>query len=230
MAVGKDKSKGRTSSQQVIDPIQQQFLTQLYQGAGNVFERVNPQLMDAAQSAGQQAFGAGQQFLGAQQGIAQGTNPFIQNLLQRSSGENPYLQQQVNALGTDIGRFTQEALQGVGSGFASANQFGGNRQGLAEGQAIGRGLEEFQQGAAALRSNDLAQQTAAAGQAAMLQSQAATQGMAGAGQLFNLGLSPFLGQFAGLQQFGGILGDPTVLTSSTGRTDSSGFKIGIPEE
>ncbi len=216
------KSKGRTSAQDstYVDPNQQRFLNQVYNAGSNIFGRIQPQLNEASGLAGQEAQGINREMTGVQRQIAGGSNPFIQTLLQRSQQENPYLQGQVDALGTDIQRFTTEAMQGVGQGFAGAGQFGGGRQGLAEGQAIGRGLEEFQQGAANLRGGDLQNQLAAAQAGGALQLDASQAGQLGASNQFDLGIAPLLSQFGAAKELAGLIGDPTVIGSGT-RTDKT---------
>lgn len=227
MSFGGGSEKSSSSSRQFIAPFQQQALQRLFNDAEGVFNQTQPGLQERSQQVGNRTFSQGARNLNQITGIAEGSNPFIQNLLARSQGENPFLQGQVDALGRDIGRFATEQLQDVGQGFVSAGQFGGSRQGLAEGQTIGRALDEFSQGAGALRSQDLERQTQAATQAANLQLGAGQAGLAGAEQLFNLGLSPFLGQFAGLNALSGILGDPTVLTQTQSKGKGSNFSIGL---
>lgn len=235
MSVGGGKSsqssRSASESRSFVAPFQQQFLTNMLGQAQQTFERINPALQGAAEGVGQEAQNVNRELVGRQRQIAGGSNPFIQNLLQRTGGANPFLQQQVDALGTDIGRFAQEQLQGVGSGFATANQFGSSRQGLAEGQVIGRALEEFQQGAAGLRADDLVNQQQAAIAGAGLQLDASQAGQAGAAQLFELGLAPLLSQFGALESFAGLIGDPTVLaesaSSSRGKGSSTSFNVGV---
>lgn len=204
---GSSKSKSSSSSQQssFVDPNQQKFLEQIFGGAADTFQNVNPGLGQAATQLGAQLGGR--------------SEGFLDSLQQQASGGNPFVGQQVDALGADIGRFLQtQALPGIGQGFATANQFGGGRQGLAEGQAITGALSEFASGAADIRSRGFGQQTQAA--------------LGGLGQLqdqFNLGLSPFLAQFAGLDAFADLIGDPTVLQqgTSTSSASSSSFNLGF---
>lgn len=231
MSVGKSQSKSRSSSsgQSFVDPAQAAFLTQLFEQGAETLAEVNPALRGTATEAGAEAVGSARGFLGGTRDIASGANPFIASLLSRATGDNPIVGEQIGALGTDISRFVQENLQGVGSGFALANQFGGSRQGLAEGTAIGRGVEEFASGAADIRASDLRDRVGAAGAGAGLQLDASTAGLAGSGALFDLSMAPFLAQFGGLERFAGLLGDPTVLseTASSGKGRSGGFSFGL---
>ncbi len=233
MSVGgsKNKSSSRSESRTFISPAQQQALAQLYGEALDVNQQITPGLQDRLSRSGN-IFNQGAAGVQALTGISRGENPFIQNLMARSQMSNPFLDEQVAGIGRDIGRFTTEQLQGIGSGFVSAGQFGGSRQGLAEGQAIGRGIEEFAQQAANLRAGDLDRQLQAAETGAGLQLEAGIAGPVAAQQLFNLGIAPSLAQFAGLQQLAGLLGDPTVLSESESRSKGkgAGFNVGIPSK
>ena len=220
--LGKSSSKANSSAQSssFVDPTQAGYLSGLYGAGQQTFNNVAAQLPGAAQASGAEAQGINREATGVQRQIAGGSNPFIQSLLARSTQENPYLQGQVNSLGADIGRFTQEQLQGVGTGFATNNQFGSGRQGLAEGTAIGRGIEEFQQGATNLRAGDLQNQAGAATAGAGLQLDASQAAQLGSTNTFELGLAPLLAQFGALESFASILGDPTVLGSSSSEGSS----------
>lgn len=231
MSVGgnKSKSSSRSNSRQFIAPAQQQALAQLYGQAQDVNQQVQPELQAQIDRSGGRIFNQGAAAVQGLTGISRGTNPFIQNLMARSQMANPYLDQQIGGLARDIGRFTTEQVQGIGQGFVSAGQFGGSRQGLAEGQAIGRSIDEFAQQAANLRGGDLDRQLQAAQAGAGLQLQAGVAGVPAAQQLFNLGISPALAQFASLQQVAGLLGDPTVLSESesVSKGKGAGFNVGI---
>lgn len=224
--IGKDKSSSESQQSTFVDPAQQAFLNNVRGQGQQTFNRVNPQLQGAAERGGQEARNVNRELTGRQRQIAGGSNPFIQNLLQRTSGDNPFLQSQVDALGVDVSRFTGEAIGQIGQGFASANQFGGSRQGLAEGVAIGRGAEEFAQGAAQLRGDDLLNQTAAATAGAGLQLDASIAGQAGAAAQFELAIAPLLAQFGGVEALSGIIGDPTVIGSGTSSSKSLSLQAG----
>ena len=155
-----------------------------------------------------QAFGRGAtelrgQDIGRQLGAAQALGGL----------EQQGIQQQLQA-GAQLGQF---GLGGLGAlGQQQQIQQGGQQLGLA-GQQIQLG----QQGLG------------------FQQQQLAQQGLLGAGQLglgglgalqgqFNLGLSPFQGQFQPLQNLAGIIGQPTVLTQGTSQSTggASGFNFG----
>jgi hypothetical protein len=207
-----------------IAPGQNPYLQSLYGNASGLAQQVQPQVAQQGAELGAQLGGIGQQQLENLGGIAGGSNPFMQALLARSQGSNPYINQQIASYGNDIARQLQSnILPQIGQGFATANQFGGGRQGLAEGLAIQESMRQFGQGAQNLRSDAYAQGAGAAGTA--LQAQlGASRGALGAlpGQ-FELGMAGPMAGFLPMQQLGGLLGDPTVL--SQGSAIGGGFDL-----
>jgi hypothetical protein len=140
----------------------------------------------------------------------------MQNLAQRASGQNPYMQSQIDQLGSDLGSFYREQINpALTSGGIQAGGLGGARQGIAQGMAADQVGDQFRQGASQLRFQDVAQQQMAANQ--FLQNQMQMSPYALMGQLMGVG--------------------PTVLTdawnmnegssSSTGSGSSSGWNFGI---
>ena len=143
--------------------------------------------------------------------------------------------------------------QDIGRRLGAAQALGGLEQGGIQQQLQAGGLlgqfglgglvavgqqQQIQQGGQQL---GLAGQQIQLGQQGLgfQQQQLAQQGLLGAGQLglgglgalqgqFNLGLSPFQGQFQPLQNLAGIIGQPTVLTQGTSQSTggASGFNFG----
>ncbi len=254
-------SESQQTSRDYIDPGSLQTLRFLQnQGMGLAGAQLGNIGQDASRLAGQLG-GLGQGFLGqlgqgalgnlaSQQSLAQSVNQAISGqgpgadfLQQRLSQQNPFLNQQIAALGQDIGQAFQESiLPGIRRNAVSVGGLGGGRQGVAEGLAAEGVTRQFAQQAANLRASDLAQRQIAAAQlaqnalaggqlagAGVGQQLAASQaGLAALPGQFDLGLSPYAAQFAPLQALAGVVGAPTVLNTSQGTTRSSGrsFQFG----
>jgi hypothetical protein len=180
---------------------------------------------------GQQAGGGiGQDAANLSQGLLGGlgpyanaaTNPAFQNLLQRAQGGSPYLGQQIQGLGADIGQFfNQQILPGIQSQYGMGGTLGGSRQSIAQGMASQDALRQFTQGATNLRQADYSQGLQAAGMLGNL----GQQQIGNLGNLYNLGMSPYQAQFAPWQALSGIIGSPAVLGGggSSRMTDQSGI-------
>jgi hypothetical protein len=180
---------------------------------------------------GQQAGGGiGQDAANLSQGLLGGlgpyanaaTNPAFQNLLQRAQGGSPYLGQQIQGLGADIGQFfNQQILPGIQGQYGTGGTLGGSRQSIAQGMASQDALRMFSQGATNLRQADYGQGLQAAGYLGDL----GQQQIGNLGNLYNLGMSPYQAQFAPWQALSGIIGGPAVLGGGgTSRmTDQSGI-------
>ena len=214
-------------------------------GAGAVAQQqagqlggIGQDLLGRLQGGAQGQGGLAGQLAGAVGGVVQGGAAGTEFLQQRLREGNPFLNEQISQLGQDIGtEFRESILPGIRRGATQIGALGGGRQGVAEGLAAQGAQRSFAQQAANLRFSDLGVRQAAAGQ---LQ-QAALQGgqLAGAGigqqlaasqagigalpGLFNLGQSPFGAAFGPLQEFAGLLGGPTVL--STGTSESRGSSL-----
>ncbi len=260
---GRTKSRSQQSAstfsqaRSFVDPSQQPFLNFLRgQGAGLAQQQLGAGGPgDVGQRLGQQLGGVGTRLLdqlqlgaggqlssqqlqqqAANQAI-QGIGPGADFLSQRVSGDNPFLNQQIQALGQDIGQqFREQVLPGIRGSAVQVGALGGGRAQIAEGLAAQRSQQTFGSLAAGLRQQDLAQQQQAAfglqqgalqggalaGQGVAQQGQFAEAGLGNLGGLFNLGLAPFGAQFQPLQAFGGLLGGPTVLNQATARSTSQG--------
>jgi len=134
----------------------------------------------------------------------------------RLSGDNDLLNQQVDALGSDLGRFLREELNPVIRGSAVAGgALGGGRQGVAEGLAAEGVAREFTRGATELRSADIARRDQAALGLLQLTGQNSATALSSLSQLAQLGSgTEALAPYAALSD---ILGGPTVLTESFGQ-------------
>lgn len=257
---------GRSTSQQssagstFIDPSQQGFLDFIRnQGQGIAQQQLGAGgIGDVAFQQSGQLGGAGQGFLGnLQQGAAgqlggqqlqnqaaqqaiQGGGPggdFLQGAIAQG---NPFLNQQVQALGQQIGQqFQEQVLPGIRRNATSVGGLGGGRQGVAEGiagrgsqqafanQAANLGFQNFGQqlGAAGQLQQNALQGGQLAGQGVSQQLGSATAGLGSLGGLFNLGLAPFGAQFQPLQQQAGLVGGPTVLSEQQSQGQSSAFNV-----
>ena len=221
MSFGGSASQSSSSGRSFVDRNQQPFLQDL---------REQGQALANQQAAplAEQAFGL-QGSLGAQgnqlgqslAGQASGQNPFVGGLQQLGNAQNPFLDQQIAGLGGDLQRFLGQSLGQIGQGFASANQFGGSRQGLAEGSAITGAINEFGQQSANLRGDDLTRQAQALQAGGQLQQGAALGGLSQLQGRFNLGTSAFGAQFQPLLAQQQLVGDPTVLNRSTSSSQSA---------
>lgn len=208
-----------------------QFAQQQSEQLGAAGQGFLGRLQGGAQGQG----GLAGQLAGAVGGVVQGGAAGTEFLQQRLREGNPFLNEQISQLGQDIGtEFRESILPGIRRGATQIGALGGGRQGVAEGLAAQGAQRSFAQQAANLRFSDLGVRQAAAGQ---LQ-QAALQGgqLAGAGigqqlaasqaglgalpGLFNLGQSPFGAAFGPLEQFAGLLGGPTVLSTGESRGSS----------
>ncbi len=157
---------------------------------------------------------------------AAGTSQATQGLaaMGQVGGGNPYLMQNMDALGAGINKQLGYANQGLSVGAVQSGGFGGGRQGVAQGMMIGEGLDAFQQGASSLL-NQSSQRSLDANQAlGGLQNQAAMGGMQGAGNIFEMGMNPLMAQWLPLQMQSGLLGGNIMDSSST--SSSSSFSAG----
>ena len=220
-------SSGSSDQKSRIDPKQKQFLTDLWYQAQNLNYLNTP--------GGAQEFTQGlvDQYLpGMQAGagefgnIASGQSAGQQQLAQNMTSESPWLQQQISNLGQDIGRnLGENILPQLRSGGVAAGAPGGSRSQIAAGLATQGAQQQFGQAATNLRAQDLMRQQ----QAAQLYTQnqlAGGQGAIQGGQaLYNMGMNPYMAQWLPLQQYGALLGNPTV--TSRGESDRISFGFGF---
>ncbi len=138
----------------------------------------------------------GQTMPGAQFGLSQ---------MQQFANPNSQLAQEqtanlANTVGTE---FNRAIMPSIRSGAGIGGNMGGSREALAKGVAAGDAARAISEGGTNFFAN-------AYNQAA----NAASQLPAMAGQVFNLGMTPFQAQWAPLQSLASILGGPTTLTKS----------------
>lgn len=149
------------------------------------------------------------------------SNPAFQNLLARSQGSNPYLDQQIEGLGRDAGRFlTQVGMPGIRNQYGDIG--GNSRLQLQTGQLRGDVFRDYLSAATNLRSNAYQQ----GGQAAAMLGGLSNDYLGNLSGLFNLGMSPWQAQWMPLQQFGNLVGSPTVLGGgATGQGPGLGYSL-----
>ena len=277
-SLSSSKSRSQSTQESFVDPAQGPFLQQLRGSAQQLAGQQQGQIGDlfglsqnllgqgtgllgglqgtqqGLGQFGQAGFGQGQAGIDALTGIAQGTNPAAQALQRQATGQNPFLQQQIEQLGGDITRQFERGIQATNVEAVGAGQLGGGRQGVAQGLLGESATRQFAQGTTALRNQDIQRQFDASSQLLQqqgfagaqlgglggqqgLQNQASQlQGLLGQGQLglgglgalqgqFNLGFSPFQAEFSPLQSLAGIIGGPTVL--STGQSTGQASSFGL---
>ena len=133
----------------------------------------------------------------------------------RLSGDNEVLQQQIDLMGEDLGKFfNEELLPGITSEAAGGGQLGGGRQGVAQGQAIDAVGEQFTRGVSQLRTGDIAARDAAAGTLAQTSIQGAMTAMQGIPALAGVAEMGFGAGMAPYERLAAIMGGPTTLTSA----------------
>ena len=141
---------------------------------------------------------------------------------QRLSGENPVLQEQIDLLGEDLGKFYEEQLlPGISAEAVGGGQLGGGRQGVAQGAAAQGVAGEFRRGASALRSADIAQRDQVAGMLESLGIDAAGTGLAAMPGLAGIAELGFGADMLPYMMLAQITGDPTVLNQSQGTSYGS---------
>lgn len=178
------------STSQVFGP-QAGPLGSLYNSAQNLAAQQLPLQSQVAGQVGSDLFNQGQ---GA-----------LNNLGQIASGDNPFLQGNIDQLSGTLNRNLQEQiLPSIESEAIGIGGFGGGRDQIAQGIAARGTQEAIAQGTSSLQNNAF-NQRAGASNAQLNQ----------LGGLFGLSQAPFQSQFAPLANLGGLLGSPTVLNQSS---------------
>lgn len=203
-----DSMSGGTSST-TQDIAFRELFAQLYGGAsgaaGTALARA-PELMETARS----LFTGGTEFMDTLT-----NNPAMDYFGERLSGENPHLQEQIDALQEDTGRLFREELNpAIVSEAVAGGSLGGGRHGVAQGLAMESAAREFTRGATALRSADMTARDSAAATALQGSLSAANTGLGSLPMLMDLATNttaPELGIYSNLAS---ILGGPTVLSQS----------------
>lgn len=209
------------------------ILQQLYGGAADAASSINPAL---ATERVNQLFTGGASIIESLSGGGAGAD-YLTRRLAGDGGE--VLNAQIDAVGSDLGRFFNEQLNPAITGSAVAGgALGGGRQGVAQAGAMDSVLREFSTQAANLRANDIMQRDSTALGLMGAQNQNAATALGSLTSLAELGSGlEALQPYAALSQ---IIGGPTVLTDSFGESDSFGqeyseqeseqFAISLAEE
>jgi hypothetical protein len=241
MSFGGSKQRSSGSGRSFVDPNQQPFLQNQFQGAQDLRQSQQAGLNQFAseglgglfqqgQAANQGLFGLGQ--------LAQNDPIQGQALSQLANFSNQEaLQGQIGNLGENLGQFfNEQLLPGINQTTQLAGQgIGSGRNAVARGQATRDTLNAFARGTADLNAQFGQQQISASqgalagrqgqlGLAGLLQQ----QGIGNLAGLGGLGLSQFTAPFAGLAQAGDIIGRPTVLQESSSSGSGGGFNFGLP--
>ena len=190
-----------SSNRSFVAPFQQPFLQNLFSQGQNLIPGAQEQINQALP--------------GLQQGVVDPTQQAFQQLIS-GQAQNPFLEQQIANTTQNLNQnFTENILPSLRRGATSRAGFGassGARGEIAEGIAA-RGLLQAQGEA----SNNLSFNA--------FNSQLGAQANAlnNAGNVFNLGLSPALANFAPLQAQQGIVGPPIILNKGRSQGFSGSF-------
>lgn len=212
-----------TSGSQSQDSVAfEDLFAKLFGGAGDAAFGLDTSTLTTQAN---QLFGSGASFL---QGL-QGT-PEQEYLEGRITGENPLLQQNIDALGEDIGKFFSEQINPeITSQAVAGGTLGGGRQGVAQGLAAEAAGKEFQRGALGLRTADMAQRDAAATNLGGLRSQAAGTGLSALPGLAGLAEFAATSPLAPFMALADIMGGPTVLGQSSSESEAGDFATSFSE-
>jgi hypothetical protein len=178
-----------------VDPVQQGFTQNLWQqGAG----MTNPAQAQAAS-----------------QGMVGQAMPGMQAAMKSAtalSDPKSQIAAQAASLQSGLGQmFRQEMMPALKSNAIASGGFGGGRQGIAEARGAGQLADAYTKGYGDIVAGANATALGAGELAGSL-----------GGQIYNLGMMPSMAGFAPLQAMAGLLGSPTVLQSSMGRSSGKG--------
>ena len=223
MPFGISGSEAQASSSQSV--FQADIFAQLFSGASNVAGGIDTQaLTDAAN----QLFTSGSGFLGDLQELSAGTDISGEFLASRISGEGGFVDENIAALGEDLGQFFNEQLMpGITSEAVAGGQLGGGRQGVAQGKAIESVGREFRRGSLEIRNADLRERTEAARALSAQKLSASQAGLTGVQQQFDLANAATLTPFSPFLTLAQILGSPTTLTEQQQSSRELSFKFGL---
>lgn len=209
-------SQGTSSGRSTQDVFLEDLFRSLYGQAGDATQGALD-LVPELQGQAADLFNAGGSFLQSLQG-----NQGMDYMADRLSGSNPLVQENINALGGDIGAFLRDEINPVlTSNAVRAGGLGGSRQGVAQGAAANAALQQFQRGATGIRTADLAQRDQLAGQYGSLTNQAAGTGLGALGSLLGIGQQSAMAGMAPLSALAQIMGGPTVLTQSANQSQQT---------
>jgi hypothetical protein len=206
-AISEATSGGTSTSGQSV--FQGDLYAKLFGGATGAADSAlarTPELMTQAKA----LFTGGTEFMDLL-----GGGEAMEYLNSRVTGENPLLQENIDALREDTGRlFREEFNPAITSSAVAGGSLGGGRQGVAQGMAMDSAAREFTRGATALRTGDMAARDSAAATALQGTLQGASTGLGSLPMLMDMATTsaaPELGIYSNLAA---ILGGPTTLTAS----------------
>lgn len=183
------------------------IFARLFGGAEGAAAGLDPSMLTNAANG---LFASGSNFLSSIGGDAGSVY-----LADRLGSENPVLQEQINALGADLGQFfNEQLLPGITSEAVSGGALGGSRQGVAQGMAADSVGRQFAQGATALRAGDVAARDAAAGTLSANNIEGVLAGLSGLPALAGLADMGFGAGVAPYERLAAILGGPMALTTA----------------
>jgi hypothetical protein len=134
----------------------------------------------------------------------------LEQMMQFANPNSDLARRQTADLADTVGsEFGRTILPQIRTGAGIGGNMGGSREALAKGVAAGDAAQAISQGGTEFFSNAYNQAAAAAAQLPAM-----------AGQVFNLGMTPFAAQWAPIQSLMGALGGPTVLQRSRAESQS----------
>ena len=215
---------GSTSESSSSDSIfESDIFSRLFGDASNVAGNIDTRgLTEAANG----LFNSGSGFLASLQEQAAGTDVSGEFLSSRVSGEGGFVDENIAALGDDLGQFfNEQLLPGITSEAVGGGQLGGGRQGVAQGKAIESVGREFRRGSLDIRNQDLRERTDAAKALSAQKLSASQAGLTGVQSQFDLANAATLAPFSPFLTLAQILGGPTTLTERSSSTTSLGFEV-----
>lgn len=217
--LGQGGGKSSSTSETTQSIFLQDYFRRLFgnaEGAAKSFDT------GGLQNTASDLFTSGTGFLESLQSQASGTDASGEYLKSRLSGDNGVLNEQIKALGTDLGNFyNQELLPGINSDAVAGGQLGGGRQGVAQGLAATGVAQQFASGSASLRASDQAQRLQAALGLGNQTGAAGIAGLQGITPLMDLANTGYNAKFSPLLTLAQILGNPTILTHQTSSSKGS---------
>lgn len=206
VSAGTSRSGSQGTSSQGI--AFEDLFANLFGGASAAAGGIDPSVLTGQAN---QLFGSGAGFLESLGGGGAET-AYLQD---RMSGESPVLQENIDLLGEDLGKFLNEqVMPGITSTSVSGGALGGSRQGVAQAGAIESVASEFRRGAAQLRTDDMAARDRAASTLGQQRIASAQTGLGGLSSLMGIAESGTAAQLAPFSMLSQIMGGPTVLTDS----------------
>ena len=179
----------------------------LFGGAEGAAAGLDPSMLTGAANS---LFSSGSRFMDSIGGDAGS-----QYLSDRLGGGNEVLQQQIDLLGEDLGKFFNEQINpAITSEAVAGGQLGGGRQGVAQGMAASEVGSQFTRGATALRAGDINARDSAAGVLAQNTVQGAGVGFAGIPAVAGAAQLGYGAELDPYARLAAILGGPTTLNTA----------------